>query len=385
MRKFIHLSQPSFDKLEEKEIIKTLRSGWITLGPKTKEFEEKFANYVGSRYAVGVTSCTAALHLSLLAGGIVRDDEVITTIFTFAATANVIIHVGAKPVFVDIDQKTFNIDPSKIEEKITLKTKAIIPMHYGGQPAAMESIAKIAKKYKLNVIEDAATTVGAKYKGKRIGNTDYFACFSFHPIKNMSTGDGGMITTNSKKYAERLTLLRLHGMSKEAWKRHSASGSWKYDILYPGYKYNMSDIQAALGLHQLKKLDRFIKIRQKYASMYDEAFSKIKEITTPYVSPDVLHARNLYTILVATEKLKITRDELVDKLKESQIGCSVYYIPLYEFSYYKKNYSLKSKDFPVADGVYKHMISIPIYPKMTKEDVYYVINTLSDLITKNRK
>jgi len=385
MRKFIHLAQPSFDKNEEKEVIETLRSGWVTLGPRTKEFEEKFAKYVGSKYAVGVTSCTAALHISLIAAGIGEGDEVITTIFTFAATSNVIIQVGAKPIFVDIDPKTFNIDPRKIEEKITSKTKAIMPMHYGGQPVDMDEIQKIAKKYNLVIIDDAATAIGAEYKRKKIGNIGDLSCFSFHPIKNMSTGDGGMITTNNKEYADMLNLLRLHGMSKEAWKRHTAEGSWKYDILVPGFKYNMTDIQAALGLHQLKKLDNFIKIRQKYASIYDKAFSKIEEIVIPYVSPDVLHARNLYTILIKTEKLKITRDELVDKLKSFQIGSSVYYIPLYEFSYYKNKYQLNSKDFPIADDIYKHMISIPMYPAMTKEDVEYVIETISNLIIENRK
>lgn len=385
MRKYIHLAQPLFDKNEEREIVETLRSGWVTLGPRTKDFEEKFAKYVGSKYAVAVTSCTAALHLSLLAAGIGPGDEVVTTIFTFAASANVIINVGAKPVFADIDPKTFNINPKKIEEKITSKTKAIMPMHYGGQPADMDSIIKIARKNNLVVIEDAATAIGAEYKGIKIGNIGDLSCFSFHPIKNMSTGDGGMITTNNKKYAEMLSLLRAHGMSKEAWKRHTASGSWKYDILFPGYKYHMTDIQSALGLHQLRKLDDFIKTRKTYASIYDKAFLKIKEITIPYVSRDVLHARNLYTILIDTKKIKITRDKLVDKLKKLQIGASVYYIPLYEFSYYKKNHQLRKENFPVADEIYRHMISLPLYPGMTKDDVDYIANAVRILIEKNRK
>ena len=385
MRKYIHFAQPLFGEEEKKEIIAALESGWVTLGPRTKQFEEQTAEYIGCKYAVAVSSCTAGLHLSLLAAGIGKGDEVITTIFTFAATANTIIHVGAKPVFVDIDSKTFNIDPEKIEEKITKKTKAIMPMHYGGQPVEMDKVMKIAKKHNLVVIEDAATAIGAEYKGKKVGNISDFAVFSFHPIKNMSTGDGGMVTTNNEKFAEQLSILRLHGMSKDAWKRHSASGSWLYDIVAPGFKYNMTDLQAALGIHQLKKLDQFIKTREKYAQMYDMAFTDTPEITLPYVGSNIKHARNLYTILIDTKKLSIDRNEIVDKLKEANIGVSVYYIPLYVFSYFKNNFGLKKADFPVAESIYARMMSLPMYPGMKKEDVNYVAVTLKDIIKNNRK
>jgi len=384
MRKFIHFAQPLFGKEEKREIIKTLDSGWATLGPKTKQFEEEFAKYVNAKYAIAVSSCTAALHLSLIAAGIKEGDEVITTPFTFAATSNAILYVGAKPVFVDIDEKTFNIDVSKIEAKISPSTKAILPVHYGGQPVEMDDLLALAKKYHLKVIEDAAHAIGTEYKGRRIGSIGDLTCFSFHPIKNISTGDGGMITTNNKKYAEKLIPLRLHGMSKEAWKRHTSSGSWRYDIVELGYKYNMTDIEASLGIWQLRKLDNFIKNREEYALLYNNLFSSIPEITIPYVMPGVRHARNLYTILLNTSSLKITRDAFIEELKKLGIGASVYFIPLYRFSFYKK-FGFRKEDFPVTERVFDRAISLPLYPKMRKSDIKYVAQVVKKLIYKYRK
>lgn len=385
MKKYIHFAQPLFGTDEKKEVIKAMDSGWVTLGPGTKSFEEEFAEYTGAKYAVGLSSCTAALHLALIAAGVGSGDEVITTIFTFAASINPVLILGGKPVLVDIDEKTMNIDENLIEEKITKKTKVIMPMHYGGYPCNMDAIRKIAKKHKLIIIEDAATAIGASYKGKKIGNIGDMTCFSFHPIKNMSTGDGGMVTTNNKAYAERLMLLRLHGMSKEAWKRHTAAGSWKYDIVEPGFKYNMTDIQAALGRVQLKRLDGFIKTRKQYARIFDRELAKIPEITIPIHSENSGTAYNLYTIRINTTNLNVSRDEIVELLKQEQIGVSVYYIPLYEFSYFQKNLKLKKKDFPNAEKVYQSMMSLPLYPKMNLKDVNRVINTLSDIIKKHRK
>lgn len=384
MRKYIHFAQPLFGKEEKKELLSTLDSGWVTLGPKVAQFEEEFAKYVGAKYAVAVSSCTAALHLSAVAAGISEGDEVITTPFTFAATSNVLFHVGAKPVFVDIDEKTFNIDVSKIEAKITSKTRAIMPVHYGGQPAEMDKLLSLAKKYNLKVIEDAAHAIGTEYKSKKIGSIGDLTCFSFHPIKNMSTGDGGMITTNNQKYAEKLVMLRLHGMSKEAWKRHTKAGSWKYDIILAGFKYNMTDIQAALGIHQLRKLDSFIIRRESYAQIYDQLLGKIAEITLPYVGKNIRHARNLYTIMVDTSKLRINRDTLVEKLKEANIGVSVYFIPLYYFSYYQK-LGYKKTSLPITNSVYQKIISLPLYPKMKSSDVYYICKILAKLIEQNRR
>lgn len=385
MKKYIHFAQPLFGSEEKKEVIKAMDSGWVTLGPGTREFEEQFAKYTGAKYAVGLSSCTAALHLALIAAGVGKGDEVITTIFTFAASINPVLILGAKPVLVDIDEKTMNIDEKLIEAKITKKTKVIMPMHYGGYPCNMDAIRKIAKKHKLIIIEDAATAIGTSYKSKKVGNIGDMTCFSFHPIKNMSTGDGGMVTTNNKAFADRIMLLRLHGMSKEAWKRHTAAGSWKYDIVEPGFKYNMTDIQAALGRVQLKRLDGFIKVRKQYAKIFDRELSKIPEITVPIHSESSGTAYNLYTIRIDTSHLSVTRDEIVELLKQEQIGVSVYYIPLYEFSYFQKHLKLKSSDYPHASAVYQTMMSLPLYPKMTIKDVDRVIHTLSDIIKKHRK
>lgn len=365
-------------------MIATLDSGWATLGPRTKQFEDDFAQYVGAKYAIGVTSCTAAIHLALIAAGVGPGDEVIVPVFTFTASANPVIHVGAKPVLVDIEPDTFNIDPDAIEKKITKKTKAIIPVHYGGQPANMTKIRAIARKHHLVIIEDAAHAAGTHYKNKMIGHNSDFACFSFHPIKNMSTGDGGMITTTSKRAADHLSQLRLHGMSKDAWKRHSAAGSWRYDITEPGFKYNMFDIQAALGIQQLKKLEKFIKIRRDYASIYDSNFKAVPEITVPFVNKNIRHVYSLYTVKINTSSLKIKRDAIVDELKKRGIGVSVYFIPLHYFTFYKKM-RYKKGDFPIAEKVFDSIISLPLYPKMTKEDVRYISETLTDIIQKNRK
>jgi dTDP-4-amino-4,6-dideoxygalactose transaminase len=381
MDKFIPFAQPLFGKEEKDEVLDALDSGWVTLGPRTHQFEEDFAKYVGSKYAVAMSSCTAGLFLSLLASGISKGDEVITTILTFAATANPIVQLGGVPIFVDVMEDSLNIDVSKIEEKITKKTKALMIMHYGGQAVDMAKVKSLAKKYKLLIIEDAATAVGTEYKGTRIGNIGDATVFSFHAIKNMSTGDGGMVTTNNKNLYDKLCLLRLHGMSKDAWKRHSAVGSWRYDVSLPGYKFNMTDIQAALGIQQLKKLDKFIAVRQKYASIYDEKFSKIAEIRIPHNDTSNRHARNLYTVQIDISKLTITRDQIVEEMKKRNIGANVYYMPLYELSFYKKDLKVKPSDFPVAQKVFKKMLTLPLYPKMTIEEVNYVADTLIEIVT----
>lgn len=385
MKKFIHFTQPQFGKEEKKEVIAALDSGWVTLGPRTKQFEDDFATYVGAKYAVAVSSCTAGLHLALLVAGIGSGDEVITTPFTFTATANTIVQVGATPVFADIDEKTFNIDPKKIEEKITPNTKAIVPVHYGGLPVDLDALKAIAKKHNLLIIEDAAHAAGATYKNEKIGSIGDMSVFSFHPIKNMSTGDGGMVTTEDSKYADTLRKLRLHGMSKDAWKRHTASGSWVYDVDVPGFKYNMTDISAAIGIHQLRKLDGFIATRKAYAQIFDEAFRDIPEITSPYVPQDQEHIYTLYTIKINTDALKIGRDEIVDELKKANIGANVQFIPLHYLSYYKNTYGYKKGDFPNTEKVFDQIISLPLYPGMTPTQVRYVERMLKKIIVANRK
>lgn len=380
-RPHINYSQPHFDEDEKKEILSTLDSGWVTLGPKTKQFEEEFANYVGTKYAIGVTSCTAALHLSLLAAGFGPGDEIITTPFTFTATVNTIMHVGATPVLVDIEENTFNIDPTLIEKHITKKTRGIIAVDYGGNPCDYDRITKIAKKNNLIVISDAACGAGGSYHGRKIGSLADMTCFSFHPIKNISTGDGGMITTDNENYAKKLSNLRLHGMNKEAWK----TTAWMYDVTEPGYKYNMFDIQAALGIHQLKKLSTFVELREKYARMYDEHFIDIEEITTPYVAQHTEHSRNIYSIRIDFSRLTITRDEFVEILKKRSVGASVYYPPIYLFTYYKDTFGFKAEDYPVTNKIFQEIISLPLFPKMSEEDVLYVQQTVIDIIREHRK
>jgi len=322
--RFLPFHQPSIDGEEIQEVVDTLKSGWITTGPKTKLFEKKFQEYIGCKHAIAVSSCTAGLHLALVAAGVGQGDEVITTPYTFATTGEVIIQIGAKPVFVDIEEDGFNIDVTKIPEAITPETKAIIPVHFAGEPCDMDEIMKIAQENNLFVIEDAAHAVGAEYKGKKIGNIGDVTVFSFYATKNLTTGEGGMVTTNNDELAEKIRLLSLHGISKDAWKRYTAEGSWYYEILYAGYKYNMTDIQASLGIHQLNKLEKFLSIRQKYAQRYSSAFADISEIKIPPVNHHVRHAWHLYVIRLNSASLSIDRKQFIEALKAENIGSSVH-------------------------------------------------------------
>lgn len=384
-KNFLPVATAVFGKEEEKEIIDTLRSGWITLGPKTKKFEENLAEYVGAKYAIALNSCSAALHLSMLALGIKKGDEVITTPLTFAATANSIIHAGGKPVFADIDPRTFNIDPKEIEKKITKKTKAILPVDYGGQPVDLDAIKKIAEKYGLFVVEDAAHTIGAKYKGQNIGTIADMTCFSFHPVKNMTTGDGGAIATNNKEFAEKIMMLRVNGMDKESWKRNTSTGSWDYAIAIEGYKYHMNDLAASLGVHQLKKLDRFRKIRENIAEIYDFEFKDISQVITPFRESNILNAHNIYAVLIKIDDLKISRNEIIDQLRRFNIGSIVYFRPLHLQPYFQQEFGYKKGDFPIAEYVFERLICLPIYPGMTKNDAKFVSRVLIKIIEENKK
>lgn len=377
---FLPFSLPLLGEEERDELQKTLDSGWITTGPKTRRFETDFRKYIGSKYAIAVSSCTAALHLSLAATGVNSGDEVITTPFTFAATGNVIVHQKAKPVFVDINKQTLNIDPEEIRRKITAKTKAIIPVHFGGQPCDMDEILKIARRRRVLVIEDAAHAVGAEYKGEKIGTIGDITTFSFYPIKNITTGEGGMVTTNSKKWADKIRILSLHGITSNAWKRYSSRGSWYYEIMFPGYKYNMTDMQASLGIHQLKKLPKFLEIRTKFAKIYDKAFNSIPQIILPRVDKKVKHARHLYTVLLNLKSLRINRDDFIKELYAENIGTSVHFIPLHLHPYYKKSFGYKKGDFPNAEYIYERIISLPLYPKMCEEDVHNVIGAVEKIV-----
>ncbi|AXV38917.1 UDP-4-amino-4,6-dideoxy-N-acetyl-beta-L-altrosamine transaminase [Methanobacterium sp. BAmetb5] len=383
-KEFIPFSRHSIGKEEITEVLCTLNSDWITRGPKTFKFEEMFSSYVDSKFSLAVNSCTAALHLVLAGLDIGKGDEVITTPLTFAATSEVIIHQNAKPVFADVERDTYNIDPSKLEEKISKNTKAIIPVHYAGHPCDMDEIMRIASDYDLYVIEDAAHAIGSKYKGRNIGTIGDATCFSFYATKNLATGEGGMITTNNEELAEKMRILSLHGISKDAWKRYSSEGSWYYEILYPGYKYNMSDIEASIGIHQLKKLDSMQKRRNEIATIYNKSFKEVLEIITPAVKDYAKHAWHLYPILVNNDLLNINRNDFIEALKAENIGTSVHFIPLHFHPYYNENYGFKKGDFPVAESIYEKEISLPIYPKMTDEDVHQVVNAVKKIINYYR-
>jgi dTDP-4-amino-4,6-dideoxygalactose transaminase len=369
---FLPFCVPDIGEREIEEVVLTLRSGWITTGPRTKEFEKLFAQYIGSHHAIAVSSCTAALHIALAAIGVGPGDEVITSPLTFCSTANVVIHLGATPVFADIGDD-YNIDPLEIRKRITPRTKAIIPVHHSGQPCRMDEILECAGEHNLPVIEDAAHAAGAKYHNRMIGGGGNVTAFSFYAIKNMTTAEGGMITTDDDELAEKIRVLSLHGISKDAWKRYSSTGSWYYEVTCPGYKCNMTDIQAALGIHQLERLPGFLEVRQRYARMYDEMFGGMPEISVPILHPDVSHARHLYVIQLNLDRLTIDRAEFIQALRSEMIGTSVHFIPVHLHPYYRERYGYARGDFPVAERTYDRIISLPLYPKMTEEDVGDVI------------
>ncbi|CAB3290128.1 UDP-4-amino-4, 6-dideoxy-N-acetyl-beta-L-altrosamine transaminase [Methanocaldococcus lauensis] len=381
-KNFLPPFSPYIGEEEIKEVIDTLKSDWIAMGPKTLKFEELFREYIGSKFAISVSSCTAGLHLSLVALNIKDGDEVITTPYTFAATGNVIVHQRAKPVFVDIDKETYNINVEEIEKSITDKTKAIIPVHYAGHPCEMDEILKIAKDYDLYVIEDAAHALGAEYKGKKIGTLGDTTSFSFYATKNITTGEGGMVTTDREEIAEKIKILRLHGISRDAWKRYSSEGSWYYEIIECGYKYNMTDIQAAIGIHQLKKVEIMRKRREEIAKIYNDEFENISELIIPITKKHVKHAWHLYPLLLDTDKIRINRNKFIEELKKQNIGTSVHFIPLHLHPFYKRTFGYKKGDFPNAEWVYEREISLPIYPKMTDDDAIDVVNAVKKIISE---
>ena len=364
---------------EKKEILSVLDSGWLTTGPKVKQFEEDFARYVGAKYAIALNSGTAALHCCVGALDIGPGDEVITTPFTFLATANVIVYLGATPVLVDIDPITCNLDPLEIRRKITPRTKAIIPVHYGGQPCNMDEISKIAKEFNLAIIEDAAHALSAEYKRKRIGTLSDMTIFSFHPVKNITTAEGGMITTNDERLAKLCIMHRTHGITKEAMERYGKNADWGYDMQRLGHRYNMTEFQAALGVAQLKKLERFQKRREEIVAQYNAAFADLPLIL-PQVSHDVKNAWHLYYIRLRPELLRVDRNNIIKALKAENLGVNVHYIPIHLHSYYQKNYGFKKGDFPLSEEVYDNIITLPLFPKMSEKDVQDVIDAVRKVV-----
>lgn len=362
---------------EEIEAAKSaIESGWLTMGPKTVEFEDKFKEYVGSKFAVSMNSATAALHLALKSIGLQRDDEVILPTNTFVATAEVVTYFDAVPVLCDIEENTHNIDVSKIEALITDKTKAIIPVHFAGQPCDMDEIYTIAKKYDLKIIEDAAHAMPSSYKGVKIGNLEKsdITCFSFYATKTLSTGEGGMATTNNGDYAKSMKINRLHGISKDAWDRYTIKGAWRYDIVDNGNKYNTTDINSSIGLVQLEKQDMLRDKRDSIAKKYNDAFKDNKNIVLPFIKDDRTTSWHLYVIKIDN------RDEAIEQLKENGVGCSVHFIPIHKHTYYKDRYDYKNEDYPISNAVFDKSLSLPIYPDMGDEEIEFVIKNVLKIV-----
>lgn len=380
-KKFLVFGKPKITQSEILEVIDTINSGWLGTGPKTKQFEERFRQFIGSRHAVALNSCTAGLHLALDVLGIKDSDEVITTPLTFPSTANVIVHHHAVPVFADVDKRTWNIDPHEIEKKITKKSRAIITVDLHGRPCDYDAIKKLAKRYKLYLIEDAAHAAEAIYHGKKVGTFADFTAFSFYVTKNIMTGEGGMLTTNNDSWAEEARVRSLHGISKDAWKRYSSEGFTPYETLYPGYKYNMMDLVASFGIHQLKNVAKNLKIRQKYWQMYDEAFSNFPQLQLPSPEePKTVHARHLYAVLIKPEKLKISRNQFIDALKAEGIGAGIHFTALHLHKYFRESYGYKRGIFSNAENISDRTLSLPLSPSMSTDDIQDVITAVNKLV-----
>ena len=383
MSDFLLFALPDIGDEEIAEVVNSLKCGWLTTGPKTKQFEEDVAAFIGGGVeAIAINSATAGLHLTLEAAGIGSGDEVITTPYTFTATAEVIRYLDADPVFVDIDPATFNIDFSKIEAAVTSKTKAIIPVHFGGLSCKMDEILKVGKARNLKIIEDAAHALPTTWDGKLIGSLESVATvYSFYATKTIATGEGGMIVTRDPEIAARCRIMRLHGINRDAFDRYtSTKPSWYYEVVAPGFKYNMTDIAASLGIHQLRKAWRFQKRRMEMAARYNEAFKDLPLILPPHAPAGDIHAWHLYVVRL-TDAEKTNRDSFITKMYEQGIGCSVHFIPLHIHPYWRTRYNLKPEDFPNALHAYERAVSLPIYTRMTDDDQDRVIMAVKNILT----
>jgi len=380
--KFLVFGSPLIEQAEIDEVVASLKSGWLGTGPKVHKFEEMFKEYKGSKFSMALNSCTAALHLSMVAIGIKPGDEVVVPTMTFAATANAAIHAGGKPVLADCKRNTMNIDPEDIERKITSKTKAILLVHFTGRPCSMDVIMDIAKKQDLKVIEDCAHAIEAEYHNKKTGTFGDLGCFSFYVTKNIVTGEGGMVITNNEEYVNQIKILALHGMSKDAWKRFSDEGYKHYQVVYAGYKYNMMDLQAAIGIHQLPRIDRYWQRRQEIWNKYNEAFKNLPIFTPSPNEQNTKHAYHLYTLLLDIDNLKITRDQFLNEMTKRNIGVGVHYIALHLHPYYQQTFAYKKGDFPNAEWISDRTVSIPLSAKLTDQDVEDVIEAVKEIVLK---
>lgn len=379
---YIVFGSPYIGPEEFEEVRQTLESAWIGTGPRAAALERAFAEYVGCEHAVALNSCTASLHLSMLGAGIGPGQEVITTPLTFAATANAITHVGATPVFADVDRATMNIDPDRIEAAVTERTKAILPVHFAGRPCDMDAIGEIAARHDLLVIEDAAHCIEGVYRGRKIGTISPLACFSFYVTKNMTTGEGGMICTNDGELARRLKVYGLHGLSGDAWKRFSDGGYRHYEVIFPGFKYNMTDLAAAIGLCQLPRIETWLRRREEIWAKYDQAFADLPCITPTPPESDTVHARHLYTLLVDAGACRISRDAFMTELHRRGIGTGVHYRSLHLHAYYRKRFGFEEDDFPEATSISDRTVSLPLSAKLTDDEVERVIHNVRDLLSQ---
>jgi dTDP-4-amino-4,6-dideoxygalactose transaminase len=385
---FIPFHRPSIGEEEIQEVAQVLRSGWLTTGARTAQFEKEFSDYTASRHALAVNSCTAGLHLALAALQIGPGDEVITTPLTFCATVNTILHVGATPVLADVGEDG-NIDPGSVEARITERTRAIVPVHLAGLPCDMDALWALARKYDLRVIEDAAHAIGSEYRGLRIGASGDRAsdavAFSFYATKNLTTGEGGMITTGDSDLANRMKVLCLHGITRDAWNRYAENGSWFYEVVENGFKYNLSDLQSAIGIHQLHRQEEFIRTRSAYAAVYDEAFARCSQLQLPARNAHSRHAWHLYMLRLRLGELTIDRAEFIRELHRSRIGTSVHFIPIPLHPYASRYPGLSSDKCPRALSMYQELISLPLYPAMTIDQVNYVARTVRAIAGRFRR
>lgn len=378
---FLVFGSPAIEESEIQEVVASMKTGWLGTGPKVAQFENDFAVYKGAKYSAALNSCTAALHLSILAAGIKPGDEVMTTPMTFCATVNAIIHAGATPVLADIDTSTMNIDPLEIERKISPRTRAILPVHFAGRSCNMDAIMDIARRHRLKVIEDCAHAIETEYKGQKAGTIGDFGCFSFYVTKNIVTGEGGMVLAQREEDITRIKILGLHGMSKDAWKRFSDEGFKHYQVVECGFKYNMTDLQGAIGIHQLQRVETYWKRRHEIWNRYNEAFADLPLGLPADPEPDTRHAYHLYTILVDEVKTGISRDAFLNAMTAQNIGVGVHYLSIPEHPYYQRTYGWKPEEFPNAMSIGRQSVSVPISAKLTESDVNDVIRAVRRIIT----
>lgn len=381
----IPFARPDIGEEEIAAVVDTLRSGWLSVGPKAVAFEEAFARAVGAPYAISASSATAGLHLGLDALGIGPGDDVLVPTLTFTATAATVCHVGATPRLVDCEPDTLNMCPADAARKWTPRTKLLVPVHFAGHACDMDALGALAASHAAPVMEDAAHALPASYRGRRVGSLSRLTVFSFYATKNLATGEGGMVTTADAELAERIRRRRLHGMTRDAWKRYSDSGTWRYDVAYPGYKYNLTDINAALGLVQLRRLTSMQAERRRVVAAYQHLLADVEALELPTTRPEIEHAWHLFVVRLHLDRLRVGRDEVIRELTAARIGTSVHFIPLHELSYYRDHLGATAADVPVAAREWQRVISLPLYPTLSDASVARVAETLRAILRRHRR